>query len=904
MPKRTIEFEVIADTDRLKRSLGAGGAQVEKFGKQARKAGDDATVGEKGLKRYSVGLHGMGAAVKVAGAAFIGSELVSGVKDLAKASADSEASQARMVATLKASGVSYQAHAARIDEVIQKTSKLSALDDEDLQDAFTNIVRSTGSVSKGLKDVGLAADIATAKHIDVAKAGQLLGKVAVGNTSALARYGIQIDKNASASQAMAVLQQKFGGQAEAFGKTSAGAYARFGVATENLKETLGGALAPALSFTANQLSKLMDDMQSGVGVGGKVTTAFNAIRTAVVTGGQAIRDFAAREHDTFARVGEDITAVGKVATQVFDGFILPTLRRILPGIRQALGGLVTTLKGFAEVIDGIIHGDIGQIFRGLGSIVTGALRTIVGAFRTITSPLREAASQAGQAIWSGIKSGADAILGLPHTIANWVRSGLGDLAAFFQRVGVSFIHAIVGGIKSVPGAIGGAVKSVAKGALGLVGVGDGIGKRAVPALPSAGVASGSLMGANSALSPFARLAATDGLHVSSGTNHSRLTSSGNVSFHSTGEAIDLANGRGPDAAKMTFFRQMQSRFGGRLAELIYGPAQVGIKNGQPFNFGPALNAQHMDHVHVALDLGAPGPGIGGAASYKATGDGHGRFTGDGFGHMQLERLWTQAGGPAGSADVAAAVAQAESGGRSGASNRNTNGSIDRGLWQINSVHGAQSTFDVAGNARAAVAISERGRNWRPWVTFNTGAFRKYLTGSNSGATSGSSGAASSGGAGAVGRLVGGALGSGRTVSGGMTSGRTVVGQIGAGLAPKPVPWTTDTSSSAGGDSAAGNSSDGGITPGEQAIVDSNKDLADAMQRDADARDAAAAAIKDLKASIDQQNAFASSVTAITGAQVARALADFMSGQIVGVDLQGRAQTAGAGTVVRYACCAI
>lgn len=83
---------------------------------------------------------------------------------------------------------------------------------------------------------------------------------------------------------------------------------------------------------------------------------------------------------------------------------------------------------------------------------------------------------------------------------------------------------------------------------------------------------------------------------------------------------------------------------------------------------------------------------------------------------QLKALWIQAGGNPAAAAIAAAVALAESGGRPEAFNGNGGKSQDRGLWQINSVHGAQSTFDPMGNARAAVAISNNGTNWKPWCT--------------------------------------------------------------------------------------------------------------------------------------------------------------------------------------------
>lgn len=115
-----------------------------------------------------------------------------------------------------------------------------------------------------------------------------------------------------------------------------------------------------------------------------------------------------------------------------------------------------------------------------------------------------------------------------------------------------------------------------------------------------------------------------------------------------------------------------------------------------------------------------GTGSGGpVGSYQALG-------GVRYNYAQLEGIWVQAGGAVGAAPIAAAIAMAESGGNTTATNNDGNGSTDRGLWQINSVHGAQSTYDVMGNARAAVAISNNGTNWAPWTTYGNGAYRQFL----------------------------------------------------------------------------------------------------------------------------------------------------------------------------------
>lgn len=100
---------------------------------------------------------------------------------------------------------------------------------------------------------------------------------------------------------------------------------------------------------------------------------------------------------------------------------------------------------------------------------------------------------------------------------------------------------------------------------------------------------------------------------------------------------------------------------------------------------------------------------------------HGRYS-----FTELEELWIIAGGPRGAAPTAAAVALAESGGDPNAENHNANGTVDRGLWQINSVHGSLSTKSVADNTIGAVRIyNEAHGSFSPWTTYQTGAYRRY-----------------------------------------------------------------------------------------------------------------------------------------------------------------------------------
>jgi hypothetical protein len=104
-----------------------------------------------------------------------------------------------------------------------------------------------------------------------------------------------------------------------------------------------------------------------------------------------------------------------------------------------------------------------------------------------------------------------------------------------------------------------------------------------------------------------------------------------------------------------------------------------------------------------------------------------------FTYAQLEQLWINAGGPRKEAPVAAAIAEAESAGRSSATNPTDNGGRQTswGLWQISNGTHAQpvpNILDPNVNARQAVAKwKAAGNSFSPWGTFTSGAYRRFLS---------------------------------------------------------------------------------------------------------------------------------------------------------------------------------
>jgi hypothetical protein len=100
-------------------------------------------------------------------------------------------------------------------------------------------------------------------------------------------------------------------------------------------------------------------------------------------------------------------------------------------------------------------------------------------------------------------------------------------------------------------------------------------------------------------------------------------------------------------------------------------------------------------------------------------------------YIALAEILNTAGFPAGTSQAEGlAICQAESGRDPNAKHVNTDGSIDRGIWQINDkAHPDVSdatAFDPVLSTRAALSISKGGTDYGPWSTFTNGAYKAHL----------------------------------------------------------------------------------------------------------------------------------------------------------------------------------
>ncbi|MCX6756341.1 MAG: hypothetical protein NTX85_03300 [Candidatus Nomurabacteria bacterium] len=218
-----------------------------------RKFGSSLKDAEGASKGFALGLLGVGVAAVGFGYSVV------------KAAAEAQSQIASMDATLRSMGKGgEEAH----DSIIKMSQAAVQLgfDDEDAAVSLARLYQRTGDLTEAQKLNATAMDLARAKHIELSMASSLVGMVMSGNSRVLKQFGIDIKDSATPLEALGILQQKVGGQAQAFAGGFQGQMAVLSVTFENFKESLGDQVLPALTklataatdFIVNVLPKWID----------------------------------------------------------------------------------------------------------------------------------------------------------------------------------------------------------------------------------------------------------------------------------------------------------------------------------------------------------------------------------------------------------------------------------------------------------------------------------------------------------------------------------------------------------------------------------------------------------------------------------------------------------------------
>lgn len=259
-----------------------------------------------------------GAVLAVGATVLVGKALY----DAGQAAAAEEVGIAKLGAAVKATGANWDTASDAIETYLTKQLARTALDDGEGREAISRLVTITGDYSKALDLMGLAQDLAAAKGIDLSSAAEVVGRVSAGNTGILSRYGIVLKEGATATEALAAMQKQFGGQAEAYGNTYAGAQQKMQIALGNLKETVGGLVLPTMTAFATKMAQIAADVLP------KVMDIIEELRPDFESLAQKVGEFVSdvwpllvAAFSTFWEVGEKVV-----------GFIKDNLWAILAGL--------------------------------------------------------------------------------------------------------------------------------------------------------------------------------------------------------------------------------------------------------------------------------------------------------------------------------------------------------------------------------------------------------------------------------------------------------------------------------------------------------------------------------------------------------------------------------------------
>lgn len=457
---------------------------------------------ESDLKKTTGRMGAVQKAAGIAGGAGLAA-LAVGTKKSVEAYMEAEKSQAKMVAQLKASGIAYEQHRKQIDDTIKKQSELSAFDDEDLTDSFTNLVRTTGDVTEALKLNATAADIARAKGMSLESASKLLQKAYNGSAGAAKKLGIEIepvttaqdkleastkkatdaqkdaakraDETATKQKILAELQGTFAGQAEAYGETGAGAAERLQVATENLFESMGTLLAPVIEKISNLLAGLAGWAERNRGAFQVLIGVFAAVSAGLVAFsviGKVVEAF-----KLLANVTKIVTAAQWLLNIALDA---NPIGIIVVGIAALVAGLILAYKhseNFRKIVDAMWAGIrpafewIREHWKLVLAVMLGGLPLIlifkdkiIGAFRAIKDAIVNAWNVIKNAVTAGagwIKNKAEDIVGfvkgIPGKIGNVGEKVWGKLKTGWEAVKTFVSKAassVVKFITDIPGKIG------------------------------------------------------------------------------------------------------------------------------------------------------------------------------------------------------------------------------------------------------------------------------------------------------------------------------------------------------------------------------------------------------------------------------------------------------------------
>jgi hypothetical protein len=311
--------------------------------------------------------------------------------DATQAAADHEAAEIRLKTAIENTGTSYDAIKGQIDATIDK-GKAAGFSYQDQADALALLTAQTGSAEEAQKRMGMAADLARGAHVDLYTASKLLGKATDENVNVLSRYGISIEKGAGEAELFGKIQEKFGGQADAFAASSAGQMEAAKIQMHDLQVQIGTALLPVMTALVGVLTKdIIPAIQNMAAVVGPVLSgAFNVAKAAI----EPVISFLSDHKEVLVALG---VAIAMVVTPAIAAWTVAEIAHAAALLATgaafliAYAPVVAITAAIALLVLGIIEivkhwDDIWPKIKAVWDTVLGFFTDIVGPFFTDTIP--------------------------------------------------------------------------------------------------------------------------------------------------------------------------------------------------------------------------------------------------------------------------------------------------------------------------------------------------------------------------------------------------------------------------------------------------------------------------------------------------------------------------------------
>lgn len=207
-------------------------------------------------------------------------------------------------------------------------SKVTMFGDEQIIAAQSVFAQQTKGLKLTQEMTEAILDFAESQKMDASAAAELVAKSVSGSGNALARYKIDVDASASAtermSQVLAGINQRFGGQAQA-ATEGLGSIKLLQKAVGELSEGLGEKLAPSITFVAKELLGLVNNSPIIMTFLDNIGSAFKFLVKESLSVAYSIKDFGQIVGGTFGTLAGALSQIAsgefkQATTTIKDGF--------------------------------------------------------------------------------------------------------------------------------------------------------------------------------------------------------------------------------------------------------------------------------------------------------------------------------------------------------------------------------------------------------------------------------------------------------------------------------------------------------------------------------------------------------------------------------------------------------